>query len=278
MESMVTDPKESPLSSTPAVRLPREDGAWYMALTCWVVGWGASLKITWEPLVMGLAVVTLFAAAQAIRVARRAWTHDRPAARRVLVPLPALLVPPLAALIVLLWRVSDPWWSAALIAPAILYAPLVVAGEERRAAARVLAVVAITGLAPATYLVVPDASSAKAGALWASLGGYYLLGSLFVMARLRRTSSATMSLALVRFLAPAAAVGVAFWDAGHWILSLPFVMLSIRAWVHSRKAASVDPRHVGRCELAYGVTAGVLILIGLWFDSLCSLTTRWVGR
>lgn len=248
-----------------AVKLPREDGAWYMALTCWLVGWAAAPKPAWEPLLIAIAVVCLLAAAQSLRSARRLWTHVPLIARRHVLRLPLLLLVPAGALVMLLRRVPEVGWVMAMLAPALTYAPLVLAGEERLPVARLLAVAAITAIAPATLATVRGSFGPEASALWAALGGYFLIGALFVMARLRRTAGALFMLALVRLAAPAAAATMFVWGAAHWLLALPFLILAVRAWgVRAGRTAPTDPRRVGKREIVYSVAAGVLVLAGLW--------------
>jgi hypothetical protein len=252
-----------PRPARPPVKLPRDDGAWYMAGTCWIVGWAAAHALAWEPLLLAAGTVALFAAAQSLRTVRRLWVHDRPAAHRALMPVAPMLLVPVAALAVLVRRAPDQAWIAAIAMPAMIYAPIVLAGEERLPIARVLAVVALTGLAPATYAAASGRFGATALVLWAALGGYFILGALFVIARLRRTSSSGIALALVRVATPAAAAAMAAW-AGHLVLAVPFALLALRAWIFRAPPEPTDPRRIGRAELVHSLAAAALVLAGVW--------------
>ncbi|GEM_PF-5544731 len=162
-------------------RVPREDGAWWMALTCWVVGGAAAWRPAWEPLVVAIAVVGLFAGAQSLRAARRLGSLDRPASSRLLVASGIALVLPLGALLFFLWRRLDPLWLAAVGLAGLLYAPFLLSGSERSPLACLLAVTAITAVAPLTYASATGRFGAFAVALgpvhWLAAGGFILLAA-----------------------------------------------------------------------------------------------------
>ncbi len=241
------------------IKLPREDGAWWMALTCLGAGWAAAARWAWEPLALLAGLVSLFAAAQHLRSWRRLGAVDPAAARRSLLAASLGLVLPAAALAVFALKVRDAAWIAAIGVPGALYAPALLAGAERRPWARVLAVVALTGAAPAAYGAAAGSFGRPALLLWASLGGYFLVGALFVMARLRRSSAV---LRLVRVLAPAA--GAVLWaGSGPW-LAAPFLLVALRSWMHRGTDAPVDPRRLGHAEIGYAFAAAGLVLAGFW--------------
>ncbi len=245
---------------TASVRLPRETGAWYMALTCWLVGWAAGFRLAWEPLVVAGAVVCLFAASQGIRAARTLWVHDASAALRIARVIPALLIIPALALVVVVSRITDEAWLLALILPGLLYGPIIICGIERLPVGRILAVVALTAIAPATYGVARGTIDERAAMLWITLGGYFLLASLLVIARIRRGTR--ILLPLVRSAAPLA-IAVALFAHTPWLLVMPFAIVAVRAWSVAR-SEEVDARSLGNRELLFSATAAGLILLGLW--------------
>jgi hypothetical protein len=175
-----------------------------------------------------------------------------------------LLVPAGAALALVIHRVTDPMWIVLVTLPALLYAPVVLTGTERRPAFRVLAVVALTAIAPATYLVASERADAVAAILWGALGGYFLLGSIFVMARFRRSRAALWVARLAATAAFAGAVVCSSRGGAHWVLSGAFLTLAARAWAHRSTERPADPRKVGQAELVFGAAATLLVLAGIW--------------
>lgn len=241
------------------VRVPKEDGAWWMALTCWIAGWLAAWRLAWEPFVVAAAVIGLFSAAQNLRTARRQWGPDRPAALRLLGAAVLALLVPAAALGLFVWRRLDPGWLAGMGALSALYAPFLFSGSERSPWARLLAVVAITAVAPATYASATGRFDAVAAALWSCLGAYYVVGSVYVMARFRKSGAALWAARLASTLAAGA---VAF-GATHWLMAGGFVCLAARTWLHRPGPARVDPRRVGNLELGFGTVAAAFLLAGI---------------
>lgn len=245
------------------VRMPREDGAWYMALTCWICGWGTAWRPAWEPLVLAFMVVGLLAAAQAFRRFRRLASADAGQSRRALLGALTLSVAAAAPAVLLKDRFGGLTWWVALAAPALMYAPLLLSGAERHAAARVLAVVAITAIAPATFLASGGLPGWIPAVLWAALGGYFVLGALFVMARIRRRPAALLT---ARLLATAAAAGALLAAPSRpvaWFLAAPFAVLAVRAWAWRTPEATPDPRRIGRAETAFAAVSALLVLAGI---------------
>ncbi|MBI4564574.1 MAG: hypothetical protein HY716_07785 [Planctomycetes bacterium] len=258
-------PAPRPISPGGAkVRLPREEGALWMALICWILGWAAAAKLAWPPLLIGGGALSLFAGATVLRLSRRLWTHERDHAWRMLrFLLPLLILPALAAL-VLLVRTRDEAWLAAAATPALLYAAVMAGGRERHPLARMLAVVALTALAPLTYASAAGMFGVRAASLWVASGGFFGFGSLYVMARLRTSSASSRALAVVRIVAPAAGILMIVWSAAHPVMGAPFLVLGIRAWLYRAAGARPDPRRLGRAELAYGALSCAAILAGFW--------------
>jgi hypothetical protein len=150
-----------------------------------------------------------------------------------------------------------------LAIPALAYAPFILMQAERRPAARILAVVAFTALAPATYALAAGTFDRTAAILWGSLAAYYLVGAVFIMARLRKS---TPALWVARILAVAAAGGALACPSqglAHWILAAGFVGLAVRAWLF-RFGAPLNPRRIGMVELAYSSAAALLIVVAIW--------------
>jgi hypothetical protein len=160
-------------------------------------------------------------------------------------------------------RVPGDGWAPALVLPAILYGGLVVAGLERLATSRLTAVAALTAFAPATYAASTGRADRVALLLWLSLGGYFMLDSLFVMARLRRSRKMLWA---VRVLAPAVAAGVlasSFRGSLSGVLAAAFGILGLRAWIPTAGDRPVRPERLGRVELAFGTLSALLILAAL---------------
>jgi hypothetical protein len=230
--------------------LSREEGAAWMALGCWAVGWAAARTWAWEPLVIALAAVGLIRAAEALK-------RRRPP---ILGPAALVLAVPLLA------ERTDETSFAALALPSILTAGLLVARLERLAASRLVATAAITSLAPAAYIAAAGRFDATAALLWLSLGGYFALASLFVMARLRRSRALLWA---VRLLGPsifALAVLCPSPRFAHAILGSVFLVLSLRAWTYRATAARIDPRRVGRLELGFSTATALLVLAAAWLS------------
>ena len=96
------------------IKLPREDGAWWMGLMCWVCGWAASKRLTWEPLVVAAGVASLFVCAGMMRAAKRGWGPDRPAALRALAGAMVAMLPGAGTFWLVLQRMDSPGWIAAI--------------------------------------------------------------------------------------------------------------------------------------------------------------------
>lgn len=242
----------------PLITLPKDDGAWWMGLTCWAAGALASLTLAWQPLVPALATVGFFAAAQALRTARLLRVHDRPRAINRLVTAALLGLLSSAVMIPAFLRAPHWIWWAALALPALAYAPFLLAGRERHPAARALAAIAISGLAPVAYACATGRFGAPAAMLWASLGGYFILGSIFVMARFRR-SRAMLWISRASATLAFSAVILAI----HWIVAAGFMALAIRTWAW-KPAGKIDPRRTGNIELAFGCASAIFVVLGIW--------------
>lgn len=240
-----------------SLKLPKDDGAWWMGLTCWSAGALASLTWAWEPLLPALATVGFFAAAQAVRTARLLWKHDPPRARNRVAT--ALIAGTLSAgvLVPALLRAPHWIWWAALALPAAAYSPFLIIGRERHPAARVLASIAIAGLAPVAYACATTTFGAPAAMLWAALGGYFILGSIFVMARFRRSRPMLWVARVAASLAFAAAVVCS------WIAAAGFMVLAVRTWAW-KPQGRIDPKRTGNLELAFGCASAVFVVLGIW--------------
>ena len=250
------------------INLPKEDGAWWIATICWVCGWAATQQAAWEPLAIAGAVFLLLLAAQVLRSVRRLWEPDPRAAWRKVALLAAILLPPAGLLSWYVLRVQADHWALVPILPALLYTGAIISGSERVPINRILAIVAMTGIAPATYASVTGMMDITAMMLWATLGGYFVLGGILIMAKLRKSLPA---LWIVRVMSPLAAAGPILCsvvrDTGHWVLAGVFIILAIKAWVYRPSAKPVDPRRVGQAELAYSGLAMVLVIAALWFPA-----------
>lgn len=243
--------------------LPREDGAWYMALTCWAAGLVAVRPFAWEPLAVAPAIVAVFVAAQAARNAQRLRGVEPGAARRSAIAALMALLPAAGIFAWLAHRAPDPAWLAALALPAVAYAPILLGRVERHPAARLLAIGAFCSIAPATYALGAGRFGVVAGMLWGAFAGYYLLGGLFVMARLRRSAAA---LAAVRVLSVAALAGsfaCSSRNLAQGLLAAAFALLALRAWAYRPAAGAVSPRRIGRTELAYSSLSALLIIAAI---------------
>jgi hypothetical protein len=224
-----------------------------MALVCWATGWLASLTWSWEPILIAAAAAFLFVTGEALK---------RP--RHPLLPLALVLLVPAAGLAWFLRVAPDEDWAIALVMPSILYAGVIVARLERLPASRLLAVAAMTALAPVSYGLASGGFGAPAALLWLSLGGYFLLGSLFVMARLRRSAgmlwgvrASTTASALAAMLCPSEGVG-------HWLLAIVFLVLAVRTWVYQPRGPKLNPRRVGLRELGWSLATLALVLAAVW--------------
>lgn len=224
-----------------------------MALTCWAAGWAASLAWAWEPLVLAAATMGLFVAGEALK---------RP--RHPLIPVGAALLAPVAALAWFLHVAPDEDWALALVMPSILYAGVIVARLERLPVSRMLAVAAISALAPAAYGVSAGRFGIVAALLWLSLGGYFLLSSLFVMARLRHSWAMLWMLRGVTTASTVATMLCPSSGMGHWILAVAFLVLTVRAWAFQPDGVRVSARRVGLRELGWSVATLALVLAAVW--------------
>jgi hypothetical protein len=231
----------------------REDGAWWIAFTCWGTGWAAAFRWTWEPLLLGAAFVSLLVAGQALQ---------RP--RHPILPLAGALFLPGLVLAWFIDRVGDEFWILPLVMPSLLYAGVIVARIQRLPVSRLLAVVALTAVAPATYGVARGEFGSGAAILWGALGGYFFLSSMFVIARLRRSRAALWAVRVAASAALVASAACPSRTPAAIFLSAVFLILAARTWLGGLPSGRVDPRRLGRAEAAFSVTSALLILIAVW--------------
>lgn len=231
-----------------------------MALTCWLAGWLAALKPAWAPLLVAAAVLALFAAAQALRGWTRLRTVEPSTARGHLLRAAVISLIPLGVAAFVAVRMPV---LLTLAIPALAYAPFILMQAERRPAARILAVVAFTAIAPATHALASGAFDRVSAILWGSLAAYYLLGAIFIMARLRRSLPAVWVARILSVAAAGGALACPSQRLAHWILALAFVGLAVRAWLF-RFGAPPNPRRIGLIELAHSSVAALLIVVAVW--------------
>lgn len=241
-----------------------------MALTCWLAGWLAALKpldstphgasVVAGPLAVAAAVIALFAAAQALRGWTRLRTVEPSSARRHLLRMALISLIPLGVAANVAFRMPV---LLTLAIPALAYAPFILAQAERRPAARVLAVVAFTALAPATHALAAGAFDRVSAILWGSLAAYYLTGAIFIMARLRRSVPALWVARILSVIVAAGALACPSQGLAHWVLALAFAGLAVRAALF-RFGAPLDARRVGMIELAHSSVAALLIVVAIW--------------
>ncbi len=229
-----------------------------MALTCWLAGWAAAARIAWEPLAVAVAALALFAAAQSTRRALRLRTIEPASARSSLVIAAVLALAPLVLLVLMIVHLRDAAWIAAVAAPALLYAPFLLAKAERHPVARIIAVLAFSAIAPATHALASGRFDRISALLWGALAGYYLVGAVFIMARLRHSSRALWA---ARALAAVALVAS---FALHWLIAAAFAPLALRAWLFRPTPERIDARRVGKVELAFSTLAASLVLLSIW--------------
>lgn len=235
-----------------------------MALMCWLCGWVSARQAAWTPVVLAACAVVLMIAVQAVRSYRHVRTHDPAEAFRWLTVVAVSGVAAAALGLLVVDRWLDPAWGAAIGVLLTLYGTIVVSGRERHPLSRVVGVAAVTAIAPLTYAAITGVFDVVALIGWAVLGGYFLLGAIFVMARFRRSVPA---LWVARLATPCAAVALALavpWKPEGWILAIPLVILAVRAWLFRPVAVPIDPRLIGRRELLFGAASTLIVLIGLW--------------
>jgi hypothetical protein len=245
------------------IRPMREEGAWWMAAMCWAVGWMAACRFAWAPMMLASGAAGALVAVEAVRSARKCWTHDRLRSRKRLLLAGLALAAAVPWLLFALGRFPEAPEFLALILLPVLYSVVLIAGRERHPAARVGGIAAITTLAPLSHASAAGRFSGEGWALWLALGGYFLLGSLFVMARFRRSRA---SLWLVRVTAPLAAASflmVAGRGVVHGIGAAAFLILAARAWAFDPSAPGVPPREAGRAELKYSLLSCLLLLAAM---------------
>ncbi len=110
-----------------------------------------------------------------------------------------------------------------------------------------------------------DTTERNEQGLWASLGGYYLLASVFVMARLRQSRRALWFVRVSSVAVLGGALMCLSPGVAHWIIGGAFLMLAARAWMYRRGAERENARTLGRSELAYSALAALLdLLVGAW--------------
>lgn len=237
----------------------REEGAWWMAGMCWAVGWAAAGQVAWPPLLLAIGTASGLIAAEAARMARMTWPHERARSwRRLgLAGLALLLGAPWVLFV--LDRVPVEPRFLLLTLPSLAYAGTIAARCERHPASRVGGIAALTALAPLAHASAAGSFTEESWALWFAMGGCFLLGSLLVMARFRRSRA---MLWLVRIAAPLA--GAAFLvvcDPG--IAAATFLIPAVRAWTFDPSAPAVPPNEVGRLELTYSLLASLLVLAAI---------------
>jgi hypothetical protein len=174
-----------------------------------------------------------------------------------------VLLPVAAALSWFVSRVEDETWQAAIVMPGVLYGGILVGGLERFAVSRALAVVAITSIAPATYGIASGGFGRVALLLWAFLGGYLVLGSFFVMARLRRSARLLWTVRVGSSAIAAGALLCTSQRPAHGLVAAAFGILAVRAWLNRPRTARPEPRRLGASELGFTLVASALILLAI---------------
>jgi hypothetical protein len=226
-----------------------------MALTCWIAGWAAAARLAWEPLAVAAGIFALFAMAQALRGALRLRTLEPVTALRKTALAAGLGLLPLAVLALLAMRLG---WVALLALPAVVYAPFLLFQSERRPIARVIAIAAFSAIAPATHALALGAFTRVSAILWAALASYYVVGGIFIMARLRHSTGALWAARLLALTAFGSALAL------HWLLAAAFAPLVARTWLFRCTSERPDPRRVGKAELAFSSLAASLVLLSIW--------------
>ncbi|MBQ73479.1 MAG: hypothetical protein CMQ20_00485 [Gammaproteobacteria bacterium] len=246
------------------IKVPKEDGAWWMALTCWICGWGASLAITWEPLVVGSAFVSLMFMAQTLRSCRRLWRIEPGRAGRLLAMACMGVLLPIATFSLLIVRTNDLPWTLAATVPSILYGIVLVLGKERRPWARLLGVVSLTSISAVTYACAVGRFDTISTILWSALGLYFLLGSILVMARFRRSRGALLFVRVSSLAVVAGTIVCSFHGLLHWVIGGGFLLLGARSFLVDTETRPADPKKLGNRELAYASISAALVLAGIW--------------